>query len=173
MTARRKNLAAGREGRLLINAGAEARRGARSRALALRGGWLSTAGSWPADKGSAAEHQGGQGDTAAGLGSGLAQPRSTRLGGHCGTRWDAEQARSSAPLQYPNSILYPCTQTSAKGRAHNFEQVANFYPAVGLQLCRKGGKTSVLKSPRRAFSEHHLPPSATVSTKALLVGSSD
>lgn len=31
------------------------------------------------------------------------------------------------PCNTPNPLLYPCTQTSAKGRAHNLEQVANFY----------------------------------------------
>lgn len=129
MTARRKNLAAGREGRLLINAGAEASRGARSRALALRGGWLSAAGSWPADKGSAAEDERGERDMEQGSARGWLSHPSHALGD---TRWNGESitAHSSVPLQYPKSILYPCTQTSVKVKAHSLEQVANFY-----QLC--------------------------------------
>lgn len=58
MTAWRKNLAAGREGRLLINAGAEAGRGARTR---MPHQWHFTeagcgaAGFWLADKGTTME----------------------------------------------------------------------------------------------------------------------
>lgn len=88
-------------------------------------------GSWPADKGSAPRKREGKGDMAAELRSGLAQHPITRFGGHCRTRWDAEwestKAHSSAPLQHPKSPPVPTHMDFCEGRAHNLEQVANFY----------------------------------------------
>lgn len=95
--------------------------------LALEGGWLSTAGSWPPDKGSAAEGESREGARAAQLGSGLAQP--------WGTLSHSLGCTMGSPSRLPCNTPNPCTQTSAKGRAHSLEQVADFLPAVGFQLC--------------------------------------
>lgn len=149
---------------MLINAGAEARRGARTCAwLALEGGWLLAAGSWPTDKGSAAKEESRERGHGAELGSGLAQHRSHALGDT--VTLGCRMGNASRLLK---SILYPCTQTSAKGRAHSLEQVANFYQ----QWDSSSAGTSVPESPRRTFSGCHLPLLATGCTKAPQVGSS-
>lgn len=112
MTAWRKNLAAGSEGRLLINAGAEARRGARTRAphgwhfreagCALRGpGWLT--------KALPPRRTVGKGHIAAELSSGLAQDRSHALGNTVTLagmqNGETIKTHGSAPLQYLKSLL--------------------------------------------------------------------
>lgn len=137
-------MAAGREGRLLINAGAEARRGARTRAphgWHFREAGCALQGPGRLKKALPPRRTAGKGDIAAELSSGLAQDRSHALGDTVTLagmqNGETIKAHGSAPLQYLKSLLIgvPMHTDFCQRESPQPQTSGYFLPAVGLQVC--------------------------------------